>query len=64
MHGRRLEITLEATIDEIAGMANLLMGEAGDGTPVAVIRGLKYSRSGGRLFMPEKKDVIRSLLKS
>jgi len=64
IHGKRLEITQEATIDEIAGMANLLMGEAGDGTPVAVIRGLKYSRSGGQLFMPEDIDVIRSRLKS
>jgi coenzyme F420-0:L-glutamate ligase/coenzyme F420-1:gamma-L-glutamate ligase len=63
MHGRKLEITLEAIADEIAGMANLLMGEAGDGTPVAVIRGLKYPRSGGSLFMPEKNDVIRPYLK-
>jgi coenzyme F420-0:L-glutamate ligase/coenzyme F420-1:gamma-L-glutamate ligase len=63
MHGRKLEITLEAIADEIAGMANLLMGEAGDGTPVAIIRGLKYPRSGGCLFMPEDKDVIRPYLK-
>jgi len=42
MNGRKLEITLEAIADEVAGMSNLLMGEAGDGTPVAVIRGLKY----------------------
>ena len=63
MHGRKLEITLEAIADEIAGMANLLIGEAGDGTPVAVIRGLKYPRSGGSLFMPEEKDVIRPYLK-
>jgi coenzyme F420-0:L-glutamate ligase/coenzyme F420-1:gamma-L-glutamate ligase len=64
IHGRRLEITQEATIDEIAGMANLLMGEAGDGTPVAVIRGLQYPRKGPGIFMPEDKDVIRSRLKS
>jgi coenzyme F420-0:L-glutamate ligase/coenzyme F420-1:gamma-L-glutamate ligase len=63
MHGRKLEITLEAIADEVAGMANLLIGEAGDGTPVAVIRGLKYPRSGGSLFMPEDKDVIRPYLK-
>lgn len=63
MHGRMLEITLEAIADEIAGMANLLIGEGGDGTPVAVIRGLKYPRSGGSLFMPEGKDVIRPYLK-
>jgi coenzyme F420-0:L-glutamate ligase/coenzyme F420-1:gamma-L-glutamate ligase len=63
MYGRKLEITLEAIADEIAGMANLLIGEAGAGTPVAVIRGLKYPRSGGSLFMPEDKDVIRPRLK-
>lgn len=63
MHGRKLEITLEAIADEIAGMANLLIGEAGDGTPVAVIRGLKYPRSGSSLFMTEEKDVIRPYLK-
>jgi coenzyme F420-0:L-glutamate ligase/coenzyme F420-1:gamma-L-glutamate ligase len=63
MHGRKLEITQEAIADEIAGISNLLMGEAGDGTPVAVIRGLKYPRSGGSLFMPEEKDVIRPYLK-
>jgi len=63
MHGRKLEITLEAVADEIAGMANILMGEAGDRTPVAVIRGLKYPRSGGCLFMSEDKDVIRPYLK-
>jgi coenzyme F420-0:L-glutamate ligase/coenzyme F420-1:gamma-L-glutamate ligase len=63
MNGRKLEITLEAIADEIAGMANLLMGEAGDRTPVTVIRGLKYPRSGGSLFMPKEKDVIRPYLK-
>jgi coenzyme F420-0:L-glutamate ligase/coenzyme F420-1:gamma-L-glutamate ligase len=64
IHGRKLEITQEAIVDEIAGMANLLMGEAGDGTPVAVIRGLKHPSSGGSLFMPDEKDVIRPYLKS
>lgn len=63
IHGRKLEITLEAIADEIAGIANLLMGEAGDGTPVAVIRGLEYEKSGGIVFMPEEKDVIRPYLK-
>lgn len=63
MHGRRLEITLESIVDEIAGMANMLMGEAGDGTPAAVFRGLTYSRSGGTLFRPKGLDVIRHHLK-
>jgi len=64
LHGRPLEITLEAVVDEIAGMANMLMGEAGDGTPAAVFRGLKYPKSGGMLFMPKSQDVIRRRLKS
>ena len=57
--GRKLEITLEAIVDEIAGMANMLIGEAADATPAAVFRGLKYSRSGGSLFRPKGLDVIR-----
>jgi coenzyme F420-0:L-glutamate ligase/coenzyme F420-1:gamma-L-glutamate ligase len=64
MHGKVLEITLEAIVDEIASAANLLMGEAGDGTPAVVFRGLKYPRSGGSVFMAEDEDVIRPRLKS
>jgi len=64
IHGKALEITLESIADEVAATANMLMGEAGDGTPVVVIRGLNYPRSGGSLFRPEKLDVIRRLLKS
>lgn len=64
IHGRVLEITLEAVADEVAGMANMLMGEAGDGTPAAVLRGLSYPKTGDALFMPESQDVIRRHLKS
>jgi len=63
LEGQELEITQEAIVDEIAAMANFLMGEGGDGTPVVVFRGLRYSRTGGTLFRPEKMDVIRSHLK-
>jgi len=64
MHGKALEITLEAIVDEIAAAANLLMGEAGDGTPAVVFRGLQYPRSGGdSVFMAEDKDVIRPRLR-
>ena len=65
LHGKALEITLEAIVDEIASAANLLMGEAGDGTPAVVFRGLKYPRSGGgSAFMEQSQDVIRPRLKS
>jgi coenzyme F420-0:L-glutamate ligase / coenzyme F420-1:gamma-L-glutamate ligase len=64
MHGKVLEITEEAIVDEIAALANMLMGEAGGGTPAVVFRGLQYPRSGGTIFMPEHKDVIRPFLNS
>ena len=64
LHGKALEITLEAVVDEIAAAANLLMGEAGDGTPAVVFRGLTYPRSGiDSVFMAEDKDVIRPRLR-
>ncbi|HQE97408.1 MAG TPA: coenzyme F420-0:L-glutamate ligase [Methanothrix sp.] len=64
LHGRPLEITLEAVVDEIASAANLLMGEAGDGTPAVVFRGLQLSSGDQRsVFMPEDRDVIRPLLR-
>lgn len=62
LEGRELEITLEAIVDEISGMANFLMGEGGDGTPVVVIRGLEYPKLGGRVFRPRELDVIRDRL--
>lgn len=64
LEGRELEITLEAIADEIAGMANLLMGEGGDGTPAVVLRGLSLPKAGGRLFRPRELDVIRACLSS
>jgi coenzyme F420-0:L-glutamate ligase/coenzyme F420-1:gamma-L-glutamate ligase len=64
LYGRPLEITEEAIVDELAGAANLLMGEAGDGTPAVVFRGLSYPRSDGSLFRPQSQDVIRPRLNS
>lgn len=62
LFGRTLNITVEAIADEIAAAANLLLGEAADGTPVVIFRGFYYPRSGGCLFLPEDKDVIRRRL--
>jgi coenzyme F420-0:L-glutamate ligase/coenzyme F420-1:gamma-L-glutamate ligase len=61
--GRELQITQESIIDEIAGMANLLMGEGDGGTPAVVFRGLGYPRRGGELFRARDKDVIRERLR-
>ncbi|MFZ2376369.1 MAG: coenzyme F420-0:L-glutamate ligase [Methanothrix sp.] len=64
IHGRPLNITQEAIVDEIAAAANLLMGEAGDATPAVVFRGLVYPRSGGSLFREKENDIIRPRLKT
>lgn len=60
---RELLITQESILDEIAGMANMLMGEGDGGTPAVVFRGLEYPRTGGELFRDETKDVIRERLR-
>jgi len=68
LFGRVLEVKNEGIVDEIAGFANILMGEGNGGTPVAIIRDLNlYSESYGisEMNRPEEEDVIRtSLLKS
>ncbi len=65
LFGRVLEVKNEAIVDEIAGFANILMGEGSGGTPIVIIRGLNlYHESYGirELFRPEKEDVIRRAL--
>ncbi len=65
LFGRVLEVKNEAIVDEIAGFANILMGEGDGGTPIIIIRGLNlYNESYGikELYRPEKEDVIRRAL--
>ncbi len=67
LFGRVLEVKNEAVVDEIAGFANILMGEGNGGMPIVIIRGLEmYHESYGirELFRPEKEDVIRRALKA
>ncbi|MFZ3060740.1 MAG: coenzyme F420-0:L-glutamate ligase [Candidatus Methanoperedens sp.] len=67
LFGRVLEVKNEAIVDEIAGFANILMGEGNGGMPIVIIRGLNlYHESYGirELFRPEKEDVIRRALKA
>jgi coenzyme F420-0:L-glutamate ligase/coenzyme F420-1:gamma-L-glutamate ligase len=61
MFGRRLKVTEIAVADEIAGAAELVMGKL-DRTPVAIIRGFKYSNRRGsarRLTRNRRKDLFR-----
>ena len=67
LFGKTLEITEEAIVDELAGAANLLMGEGGGGIPVVVIRGLDYYFEDNafikEMYRPEEKDVIKKGLR-
>lgn len=54
--GRRLDVTVAASADEIAGAADLVKGKAG-GLPVAVVRGL--GRLVGPLDLPGAASIVR-----
>lgn len=62
--GRRLDMTVAAVADEIAGAADLVKGKA-SGRPVAVVRGLAHlvgelDLSGARvLIRPAEQDMFR-----
>jgi coenzyme F420-0:L-glutamate ligase/coenzyme F420-1:gamma-L-glutamate ligase len=55
LHGRRLETSELGLADEAAAAASLVMGQAGEGTPIVLIRGLAHDRSEG----PRAADLIR-----
>jgi coenzyme F420-0:L-glutamate ligase/coenzyme F420-1:gamma-L-glutamate ligase len=67
LFGKTLEVTEEAIVDELAGAANLLMGEGAGGTPIVVIRGLDYYCEDNtfirEIYRPEEKDVIKKGLR-
>jgi coenzyme F420-0:L-glutamate ligase/coenzyme F420-1:gamma-L-glutamate ligase len=68
LFGRILEVKNEGITDEIAGFANIMMGEGNGGIPIVIIRGLDlYHESNGikELYRHESEDVIRkAILKS
>ena len=62
LFGRPLEMTVVAQADEAAAAASLLMGQAGEGRPAVLIRGLEFEKSdaGARaLFRPKDEDLFR-----
>lgn len=65
LYGNKLEVTVECIADEIAGFANLLMGEAGDGIPAVIFRGLNVLGEGSarEIYRSEEEDVIRRCLR-
>ena len=60
--GRVLKATQVAAADELAAAASLIMGQAGEGTPVVLVRGFPYARresSINELLRPEAEDLFR-----
>ncbi len=62
MFGRTLEVTVVALADEIAAAAGLLMGQADEGRPVVVVRGLRWTAPvvpASELVRPAAEDLFR-----
>jgi len=62
LYGYVLEHTAVGVADEIAAAAGLLMGQAAEGTPVVLIRGLHFTAPAGKaadLVRPKELDLYR-----
>lgn len=60
--GRPLQITEVGTADEIAAAASLLMGQAAEGTPAVLARGVSFVPGDGQLaelLRPRSTDLFR-----
>ncbi|HEX9773131.1 MAG TPA: coenzyme F420-0:L-glutamate ligase [Steroidobacteraceae bacterium] len=61
-HGRRLEATVVAWADAVAAAAGLVMGEALEGTPCVLVRGLRWDAPdapASSLLRPIEEDLFR-----
>jgi coenzyme F420-0:L-glutamate ligase/coenzyme F420-1:gamma-L-glutamate ligase len=66
LYGRELQTTSIAVADELASAASILMGQADEGIPVVIIRGVEYTKilkdnnaTSKSLVRPKKYDVFR-----
>lgn len=66
LYGRKLQTTSIAVADELASAASVLMGQADEGIPVVIIRGVEYVKdlrsknaTARNLIRPKKYDVFR-----
>ncbi|MDR7417806.1 MAG: coenzyme F420-0:L-glutamate ligase [Armatimonadota bacterium] len=60
-YGYVLRVSVEAVADELAGMANLLQGQAAEGRPVVLIRGAEEPGAdrAADLVRPQEDDLFR-----
>jgi len=62
LHGRPLRVSETALADELASAASLVMGEADEGRPIVLARGVPYGRRDGsaaELLRPAEHDLFR-----
>jgi coenzyme F420-0:L-glutamate ligase / coenzyme F420-1:gamma-L-glutamate ligase len=62
LFGRKLEVTETGFADEIAAAASLVMGQADEGMPIALVRGLAWSAPeapAAALVRPPEHDLFR-----
>jgi len=55
LHGRKLEITMTAFADQLAAAADLVAGQASEGRPLVLVRGLT--------FVPDEQASARALVR-
>jgi coenzyme F420-0:L-glutamate ligase/coenzyme F420-1:gamma-L-glutamate ligase len=62
LNGRPLRATEIGFADELAAAASLIMGQAAEGTPIVLARGVPYARRDGsarELLRPKDMDLFR-----
>jgi coenzyme F420-0:L-glutamate ligase / coenzyme F420-1:gamma-L-glutamate ligase len=62
LFGRKLEVTETGFADEIAAAASLVQGQADEGTPIVLVRGLTWSAPNApaaALVRPPEHDLFR-----
>ena len=62
LFGRRLRSSELAVADELAAAASLMMGQAGEGHPVVLVRGFPYplrDSASAELIRPRAQDLFR-----
>jgi coenzyme F420-0:L-glutamate ligase/coenzyme F420-1:gamma-L-glutamate ligase len=62
LFGRKLKVTEIAFADEVASGASILMGQAAEGCPAVLVRGLHWdapARPAAALIRPRERDMFR-----
>ena len=61
--GRTMQSSKECIADELAGVANLVMGQGNESRPFVIVRGFNYCKKGGNasvIIRPREQDLFLS----